>query len=153
MKLLKSILVSSLFLAASSSFAAPAVKSVVNSQKTADKALFWAWSSVCVNNVEDGAADVPASYRWGTEGDFTAFTAEPNTQYIFSERFPTDMQPDVLTVKFMNKEGTDGVEISYDLDKTETRFRQGNCANVENYGFQKADGPEATLDLVKAEQP
>ena len=154
MKILKSLLmIASALAAATSSFAAsPALKTVVNvAQKGDDKAL-WAWSSVCVNNVDVGAA-VNAQYRWGSDGDFAALTLDPNTTWIFAERFPNSGEPDVFTIKFMNRDGDGATELTYDLNKTETRFRQRNCDQLETYSFEKSDGIDRSVDLIHVDQP
>ena len=94
---------------------------------------FRAWSSVCVANVEL-KSDVEAQYRYGGEGEWKAVKIEKNTMIVFSQRFPTDVDPLKFEVKFLSK--TDGPELSYALDQTETRLRPRDCGHVENYEFK-----------------
>lgn len=156
MKLIKSIIASSLVFLATSAFAAsPVVKSVVAADSADSKAVRM-WSSVCVGNLAV-EAPVAAQYAYvtGAEGEeiqWTDHSFEQNTLWIFSQRYPNGVEPLQFKVKFMNADGEAGQELSYDLTQTETRFRQGNCNSLENYLFEQTDGEVPTLDLIRVEE-
>ncbi len=152
MMFFKSLVASSLLVAASTAFSAtPVVRSAVNTLDDAGIESLRVWSSVCVGNV-DVEKTIAAKYRYGTEGDWTDVKFEKNVLWIFSERYTNDIAPYKITVKFLNKDGTDGTEMVYDLNQTETRFRPRSCDSIENYRFQKTDAPELTVDLVHVGQ-
>lgn len=148
MKLMKSLFAATLALAATSAYAAE-VKTIEITDGDSKEAVR-VWNAVCVSNLEVEGG-VAGAYKWGAEGEWQEINFEHNYRYIFRQRFPNDVEPYTLTVKFKASNAGDAAELTYDLDQTTTRLQQRNCANVENYKFEAQDDDIATRDLVKAE--
>jgi len=146
--LMKSLFAASLALVASSALATEVKTIEIADDSSAE--VVRVWNTVCVSNLEIEGG-VAGAYKWGAEGEWQEMKFEHNYQYLFRQRFPNDVEPYTLTVKFMSNDSDTGVEVSYDLEQTTTRFQQNNCANVTNYKFEAADDDSGTRDLVKAE--
>lgn len=147
MMLIKSLVATSFLALTTSAFAGTVVKTQTLHLDDSGIAALRVWSSVCVGNL-DVEKTIDIQYRWGAEGEWSAEKLEKNSQIIFSQRYTNDIAPNKLSVKFLNKDGVEAQELSYDLNQTETRLRPRKCDNVENYNFQKTDAPELTIDLV-----
>ena len=150
MKLMKSLLASALLIAGTSALAAPQVQSVVLADQASGTEAHRLWSNVCVGNLKLVTA-VKAQYKYDAQTVWQDVEIAPNTLLIFSQRFATDLQPMKLTLKFKTPQTDAGAELSYDLNETVTRFRPARCDNVENYGFEGADGDATAIDLVHAQ--
>lgn len=147
MMLFKSLVASSLLVAASSAFAVnPTFRSVERAVDAVELDALRVRSSTCVSNI-DLEKTIAAQYRFGDDA-WSEVTVEKGISVIFTETHSNNTEPSKLTIKFLNKEGADAQEMTYDLAQTETRLTPRSCNGIENYRFQKTDAPELTIDLV-----
>lgn len=155
MKMLKTLIASSLVFGASAAFAAPITFQTI--ETGSDVEALRRWSSVCVGNLKLDHA-VKAEYQYtvvdnGFQGDdnqpaWKEVEIKPNTIFIFSQRYPGDIDPMKFTIRFKATETDGAAVLTYDLAQTETLLRPGNCQNLENYRFEKTDAPDGAIDLL-----
>lgn len=144
MQLMKSFLVAASILAGNAFAADLKTVDVVAAGDT--EAL--RWYSQCIANLELDR-DVALQYRFGETAEWQEIVVEQNQIWQFNQRFDTDRGPLDLQVKFLSRDA-DGVEISHDVEGTQTLLRQRSCVNVANYEFLETTARDGSIDLFPA---